>query len=143
IALDSNLLIYAHRSDTSEHEPARKAIERAANSGRGWGTPLPCLSEFGAIVTHPRAEGGPSRPEQACSFIDALVVAGCRIWSPGEGFWTRLAELAVERDIGGPRIFDLQIGLIAADQGVREIWTHDRNFVAPSRIQTHDPLVSP
>lgn len=142
IALDSNLLIYAHRSDTPEHDSARRAIERAANSGRGWGSPLPCLAELWAVVTHPHAVGGPSSGSRASGFIAALVAAGCRIWSPGEGFWPRLAELATERGISGPRIFDLQIGLIAADHGAHEIWTHDRHFAAPPGLKRVDPLGS-
>ena len=36
IALDTNLLVYAHRSATPEHKNAGAAIERAAASS-GWG----------------------------------------------------------------------------------------------------------
>jgi hypothetical protein len=57
IAIDTNLLIYAHRGGVPEHREARAAIEQAANSGRGWGiaSPSGCLSRtrrhaFGAPV---------------------------------------------------------------------------------------------
>ena len=140
IALDTNLLVYAHRSGVAEHLPAQRAIERAANSERGWGISLPVLTEFWAVVTHPLATARPSSADEAARFVEALTDSGCRVWSPGEGFWLRLARLAVELGISGPRIFDLQIGLIASDQGASEIWTHDRGFAVPPGLRRFDPL---
>jgi predicted nucleic acid-binding protein len=60
IAVDTNLLVYAHRARTREHAAARRAIERAAAHAAGWGLPLPVLAEFWAVVTHPSAAGRPS-----------------------------------------------------------------------------------
>jgi hypothetical protein len=37
IAVDTNLLVYAHRAATREHRRARAAIALAAGSGAGWG----------------------------------------------------------------------------------------------------------
>ena len=61
IALDTNLLIYAHRATMPEHSAARRAIERAVIHPQGWGIPLPCLAEFWSVVTHPAATGTPAR----------------------------------------------------------------------------------
>lgn len=36
IAVDTNLLVYAHRAGCAEHEEAQKAIERAAAGRDGW-----------------------------------------------------------------------------------------------------------
>jgi predicted nucleic acid-binding protein len=73
IALDTNLLVYAHRRAVPEHRRARLALERAANDRAGWGISLPVLGEFWSIVTHPKAAGGPSTVAQAASFIRVLV----------------------------------------------------------------------
>jgi uncharacterized protein len=141
IAIDTNLLVYAHRRGTPEHRSARSAIERAAAGRTGWGIALPSLSEFWSIVTHPDATGGPSSPEQASGFIQALVDdGGARIWQPGSRFGERLLQSATELKISGVRIFDLQIALIALENGAREIWTHDRNFVSIPGLGTADPL---
>jgi hypothetical protein len=51
------------------------------------------------------------------------------VWTPGTGFDERLLQLAVDLDVSGPRIFDLQIALTAFEHGAAELWTHDRNFV--------------
>lgn len=63
IAIDTNLLIYAHRSATPEHRAAGVAIESALNAPGGCGVTLPSVAEFFSIVTHPNTIGRPSAPE--------------------------------------------------------------------------------
>lgn len=141
IAIDTNLLIYAHRAAVSEHRSAQRAIQRASRNVRGWGIPLPCVAEFWSVVTHPGSLGGPSTGEQARGFLAALIAdAGARLWMPGEGFWSRLTQLAADLNVQGPRVFDLQIALTAFDNGASEIWTHDHHFVGFPGIRLHDPL---
>ena len=57
IALDTNLLVYAHRSAVAEHRSARQAIVRARTSSGGWGFSLPVVGEFWSVVTHLTAAG--------------------------------------------------------------------------------------
>ncbi len=141
IAIDTNLLIYAHRSALPEHRAARRAIEQASRDPRGWGIALPSVSEFWAIVTHPKSLGGPSTARQARGFLESLITeAGARLWMAREGFWDRLLRLADELRVQGPRIFDLQIGLTAFDNGAVEIWTHDTRFVSFGGLRVHDPI---
>ena len=128
IALDTNLLVYAHRAATPEHKAARAAIERAAGSG-GWGLASPAVAEFWSVVTHPAARGRPSTPRQAHAFLSALEAAGAEVWSPGAGFSLRLAQLAADLGVSGNRIFDLQIALCAFEGGARELWSRDARFV--------------
>gem|GEM_PF-7044891 len=49
IAVDTNLLVYAHRAGCPEHAAARRAIEEAANDTEGWGIPSSCLFEFWSV----------------------------------------------------------------------------------------------
>lgn len=141
IALDTNLLIYAHRRATPEHRAAQRALERAAASETGWGFAVPTLAEFWSIVTHPAAAGRPSNPKQASGFIQALIRdGGAQVWLPGPGFGQRLLQLATDLHISGLRIFDLQIALIAFENGARHIWTHDREFVSVPGLRVADPL---
>lgn len=140
IALDTNILVYAHRSGVPEHRAAKRSIEELAASAGGWCIPLPCVAEFWAVVTHPASTGRPSRPREARQFLDNLVAAGAKILYPRNGAVERLLELAVRLDIEGARIFDLQIGLICQDSGAREIWSHDHNFIAVPGLLVTDPL---
>lgn len=141
IAVDTNLLIYAHRSKTAEHHRARSALEAAAADPRGWGTALASVGEFFSIVTHPAASGRPSKPKEARAFLETLSAsAGMQIWTPGAGFATRLLQLAIDLEIVGVRVFDLQIALTAVDHGATELWTNDRDFVRIPGLRLRRPL---
>ena len=140
IAIDTNLLVYAHRSRTPEHARARKAIERAARGRDGWGIAAPSLTEFWAIATHPASQGRPSTPTQAAAFVAALVKAGAQIWLPGPGFGGRLLQVATDLEVVGARVFDLQIALTAFEGGATDLWTHDTRFVKIPGLRLHDPL---
>jgi len=141
IAIDTNLLIYAHRALLPEHRGARRAIEKACTDPRGWGIALPSIAEFWSVVTHPASRGGPSAATQAEDFLRALIVeAGAAVWTPQHGFWERLTQLASDLKVAGPRVFDLQIALTAFDNGAAEIWTHDRNFTSFPGLRIYDPL---
>jgi toxin-antitoxin system PIN domain toxin len=141
IAVDTNLLVYAHRSGCPEHREAIKAIEKAAASPAGWGFCLPSVSEFWMVVTHPSCEGGPSTPEQATAFLRALVDTGKPIiCAPRSNFSAKLIMAARDLGVTGVRIFDLQIGLMAIAAGATEIWTHDAGFARIPGIKISDPL---
>lgn len=141
IALDTNLLVYAHRSGLPEHRGARRAIERASRDASGWGLTLASVAEFWSVVTHPESRGGASSAVEARGFLGALSAAGARTWSPGVGFADRLLALAGRLGVQGPRVFDLQIGLTAFENGAAELWTHDSSFVALPGLRIHDPLM--
>ncbi len=139
IAIDTNLLVYAHRAAVPQHAASRHAIERAATSG-AWGFAQASLAEFWAVVTHPESSGRPSTGREAAAFIQALVDAGATVLTPGPDFADRLVQLAVDLSIAGSRVFDLQIALSAMDHGAVELWTHDRHFVQVPGLRVSDPM---
>jgi hypothetical protein len=142
IAIDTNLLVFAHRTQVSEHRAARKAIEKASMDSDGWGFTLTNLLEFWSIVTHPAAPPRPSTPAEASAFVQSLIRdADAQIWLPGEGFDQRLMQLGSKLRVSGPRIFDLTVALIALEAGAGEIWTHDFGFLSLPGLRTVFPLV--
>lgn len=141
IAVDTNLLVYAHRARTREHRAALRALERARRDPRGWGVSLTSVVEFWSVVTHPAASGRPSTTAEARAFVDTLTGdAGGRVWVPGERFRERLLALADRLDVRGPRIFDLEIALTAFDNGASEIWTLDGRFVTVPGLEVRRPF---
>ena len=141
IAIDTNLLVYAHRSAVPEHARARRAIESAADDPHGWGISIASVAEFWAIVTHPAAAGRPSTPKEAADFLDSLAQeGGMQIWAPRAGFHGRLLQLAQDLKVSGARIFDLQIALTAFENDAYELWTHDAKFVRIPGLRILDPL---
>ena len=78
IAVDSNILVYAHREDSPWHEASRECV----GAGRGpgaWAIPWPCLHEFLAIATH----AGYTTPRRRSSWLSARSTPGSnrRAWS--------------------------------------------------------------
>ena len=140
IAIDTNLLVYAHRERTPQHKAARRAIERASAGSRGWGMAAAVLPEFWSVVTHAASEGRPSAPSQAAAFVRALTDAGAVIWLPGPGLGERLLQAASDLAVSGPRIFDLQIALMAFEGGATELWTHDAALITVPGLRVSDPL---
>lgn len=139
IALDTNLLVYAHRTESREHLASQRAIEKAAASSRGWGIPAPCLAEFWRVVTHPRAVR-PSTPQEANRFLLGLTDAGAQFLAPGRGFSERLLELAVTLHLRCQMLFDCQIALTCRDAGAEEIWTNDSAFLHIPGLRVRNPL---
>jgi len=141
IAIDTNLLVYAHRMQVPEHRAARKAIEKASTDSDGWGFTLTSLLEFWSIVTHPAAPPRPSTPAEASAFVQALIRdADAQIWLPREGFGQRLIQLGSRLRVCGPRIFDLTTALTALEAGAGAIWTHDLGFRSIPGLQPVFPL---
>jgi predicted nucleic acid-binding protein len=73
IALDTNILVYAHREDAEWHERAAALVAGLAESPRDWAIPWPCLHEFLAIVTHPRIFRTPTPIDAAVAQMDAWL----------------------------------------------------------------------
>lgn len=139
IAIDTNLLVYAHRAESKESFASQCAIEQAATSSRGWGIPAPCVAEFWRVVTHPRAVR-PSTPKEAHRFLLGLTDAGAQFLTPGRGFSERLLELAVALQLRGETLFDCQIALTCRDAGADEIWTNDAGFIHIPGLRVRNPL---
>jgi toxin-antitoxin system PIN domain toxin len=141
IAIDTNLLVYAHRSATPEHRSAKLSLERAAAAADGWGMTFTNLLEFWSIVTHPAASGRPSTPAEAAQFIRGLMSGGLAgIWVPDPGFPARLMRIAEDLKITGARVFDLTIALTAFEAGAGEIWTNDSGFRSVPGLRVVLPL---
>ena len=140
IAVDTNLLVYAHRSSLPEHRQAQRAVEKACGNPKGWSIPVFCAAEFWAVVTHASSSPRPSQAEEARAFLAELCAAGAKVLYPRDGFMERLARLASDLKIQGPRIFDLQIALVSFEGGASEIWTHDRHFASLPGLPARDPL---
>ena len=54
IALDTNILVHAHRKEASLHEPARQTVKDLAESMSPWCICFHSLIEFYGIATHPK-----------------------------------------------------------------------------------------
>ena len=75
IAVDTNILVYAHRSEAPFHEQAFECLKSLAEGSQRWGIPVSCIHEFLAVVTNPKVFRPASRYEQALAQVDAWLAA--------------------------------------------------------------------
>jgi hypothetical protein len=142
IAVDTNLLVYAHRDDSPWHAAAAARLCELAEGRAAWGIPWPCLHEFLAVVTHPRIYAPPSTAEQAANQVDAwLESPTLNLLHESADHWARLRPLLRRARTSGPRVHDARIAALCLAHGVRELWTADRDFTAFPDLRTRNPLV--
>jgi uncharacterized protein len=141
IAVDTNILVYAHRRDSPFHEAAAACMREIAEGASPWAIPWPCLHEFFSIATHPRIYDPPSTTGQACAQIDAwlgspsLVVIG-----EGGTHWATLRTLVTDGKVAGPLVHDARIAALCLAHGVSELWTLNRDFSRFPALKTRNPL---
>lgn len=142
IALDTNLLVYAHRRDTEFHDPAAEAVAGLAEGRAPWAIPWACVHEFLAIVTHPRIFDPPSTLEAALDQAAAWLEApGLVLLAESDDHWDHLRDLLVSGHVAGPIVHDARIATLCRAHAVRELWTADRNFTRFPGLRTTNPLV--
>jgi toxin-antitoxin system PIN domain toxin len=143
IAVDTNLLVYAHRSDSPWHERADARLAELAEGPAAWAIAWPCVHEFLAIVTHPRIYSPPTPLERAADQVAAwLESPSLVLLSEAEGYWKRLRMLLSGGRIAGPQVHDARVAALCLHHGVRELWTADRDFSRFPELVTRNPLVS-
>jgi hypothetical protein len=142
IAVDTNILVYAHREDSPWHQAAYGALARVAQSRATWAIPWPCLYEFLAIVTHPKIYNPPTPLERALAQVEAWLEApGLILLAETSDFWPGLRAMLAAGRTAGPQVHDARVAALCELHGIDELWTADRDFGRFPRLKTHNPLV--
>jgi uncharacterized protein len=142
IAVDSNLLIYAHRYGNDWNESAFELLRELSESGRRWAIPYPCIHEFLRNVTDPRIYDDPTPLDAALRQVTFWSeVPGLRFLSEGGRHLEWLADISLAGRIRGAMVHDARIAAICLDHGVSELWTSDRDFGRFPSLKTRNPLV--
>jgi toxin-antitoxin system PIN domain toxin len=139
IAVDTNVLVYAHRSDSPWHEAATRAL--ASLSGANWAIPWPSIHEFLAITTHPKVFNPPTPLADAIAAVDSWRASRLSLIGETEEHWTVLADLIRSGKIAGPHIHDARIAAICLQHAVEELWSADRDFGRFPSLRVRNPLV--
>lgn len=142
IALDTQILVYAHREDSPGHPAAYALLVALAKGPAPWAIPWPCLHEFLAIVTHRRIYAPPTPLARALGQIDAwLESPSLTVLSEGDAYWSVLKDDATVGRTVGPQIHDARIAALCRHHGVAELLTADRDFSRFPSLSVRNPLV--
>ncbi len=129
IAVDTNILVFAHRQELPRHKLALQWLRRLAEGNTPWGVPVFCLGEFVRVVTHPRVLQPPSTLEQALLALEGLLSSpAVRVLSPGVHYSQLFRDAARAGDARGNLAFDAQIAAVCVEHGAVSLLTLDRDF---------------
>jgi toxin-antitoxin system PIN domain toxin len=142
IAVDTNILVQAHREDAPFHEAALACVRALAEGSSAWAIAWPSVHEFYGVATNPRIFAPPSTPAQAIAQIDAwLASPTLQLLTESPRHWHTLEPLLSTGLIRGAQVHDARIAALCLQHGVRELLTADRDFSRFPALRTSNPLV--
>jgi toxin-antitoxin system PIN domain toxin len=143
LAVDTNILVYAHRKEAAEHESAAAVVRKSAEGDLPWAVPWPCVYEFFSVVTNPRIwKEHASTPSQAWAQLDAwLSSPTVRLLRETDGFAAVLSRFLLLPRVRGPVVHDARIAALCLAHGVEALLTRDRDFTLFGELKTENPLL--
>lgn len=140
-AVDTNILVYAHREEMPQHEAAEQCIRRLAESAAFWAIPWPCLHEFLAVVTNPRVFKTPSPMAVAITQVEAwLRSPSLTLIAETSAHWSVLSQMLPAANVTGALTHDARVAALCKQHGVTTLLTVDRDFSRFRDLRTTNPL---
>ena len=137
---DINVLIYAHRGDSPEHQ---KYADWLTNLVQGRGTfaiSTFVLSGFLRIVTNPKIFKPATPMQSAIEFCQQLTQhPRAVILLPTTRHWQLLTEICIQAGIEGPLVSDAYLAALAIEHGC-ELVTTDSDFARFDGLRWKHPL---
>jgi toxin-antitoxin system PIN domain toxin len=139
--LDANVLLYASDETSEYHARAGAFLEGIARTDDLVYVFWPTVLAYLRIATHPGVFERPLRPAEAVGNVEALL-ALAHVQTVGEHdrFWSHYRRVADEADARGNLVPDAHIVALMVENGVRTIWTRDRDFRRFPDIEVRDPF---
>jgi len=129
IAVDTNVLVFAHREELPLHAAARARLTELAEGAARWAIPVFCLGEFLRVVSHPRLFDPPYRAGEAAEALARVLESpSLQILHTGPRYPALLLDLLRRTGATGNLVFDAQIAALCLESGVTTLLTDDRDF---------------
>ena len=142
IAIDTNILVYAHRKDSPSYDIAKEMVTDLSEGSAAWALPWPCVHEFLSVVTNVRIFGTPSSASDAIDQVDAWLESPSVVLLAESGqHWPELCAIVKASRVAGRLIHDARIAALCRQHGVRELWSADRDFSRFPDLNVVNPLV--
>lgn len=142
--VDANLLLYASDEESPWHERAVTAVDELALGPEIVYLFWPTIMAYLRIATHPAVFARPLAQADARANIEAILELP-HVQTSGEqdAFWQRYTEVADDIRPSGNAVPDAHLAALMVENGVRTIWTRDRDFRKFRGITVRDPFDSP
>lgn len=137
---DINVLIYAHREDSPEHEKYAGWLRDLVAGPEPFALSSYTLAGFLRIVTNKRIFKPPTPRAVALEFCQQLVAQPLAVFlQPGSRHWSILSELIEESSVEGALVSDAFLAALALEHGA-ELVTTDIDFARFPRLRWRHPL---
>jgi toxin-antitoxin system PIN domain toxin len=141
IAIDTNILVYAHRRESAFHDNAKSVVRTCAEGADAWAIPWPCIHEFLAVVTNPRVFRQPTPLKAALDQVQSWCESpSLRLLAEDDGYWPILSKLVKAGDLRGAKVHDARIAALVLYHGARELLSADRDFSRMAPLAVRNPL---
>lgn len=142
VAIDTNILVHAHRRGTAHHAEARALLAALGEGPTPYALFWPSLYEFLRVVTHHRVFDPPSTIGDALEAIrDLLGSPVVRVLAETGRHPQLLDRVLQESRVTGNLVHDAHLVTLALEHGVHEILTLDGDFARFPQVQSRNPFV--
>lgn len=140
-SLDVNVLLYASDRSSARHDAAREFLESCAARPDVLCLTWPTLMAYVRIATHPNIFAAPLTPEEALTNVDALLaLPHARVVSEQDGFLDAYAHVVADVVVRGNLVPDAHVAAILFQNGVRTLYSNDRDFRKFETLDVRNPL---
>jgi toxin-antitoxin system PIN domain toxin len=138
--VDVNVLVYAHRRESLDHDGYREWLEGARTDLEPLGISDVVMSGFLRIVTNHKIFREPTVTDDAVRFVDQLRASPAYLRAePSPQVWDRFRELASATGAKGNAIPDTYLAAAAIDLNATLV-TADRGFARFDGLRWSHPL---
>lgn len=138
--VDVNVLVYAHRPESPDHEAYRTWLEVARRGVEPLGIPDVVMSGFLRVVTHRSIFNEPTPLGLALEFVEGLRSSRAVVTvGPGERHWPIFSDLCRRLGTNGNAVADAYLAAIAIEQGATWL-SADRWFAGVPGLRWVHPL---
>ncbi len=142
IAVDTNILVYAHRKDSPHNGAAFRSMDKLVTGRDSWAIPWPCIHEFLAVVTNRKVFAVPTPVEAALVQLEVwLGSPNLHVLGETPAHWATLCDIVRTSAATGGLVHDARIVSLCREHRVRELWTADRDFGRFAGFVTFNPLL--
>ena len=142
IAVDTNILVYAHREESPSYRKASSAIADLAQGPATWAIPWPCIHEFLNVVTNSRVFAKPTPLNDALAqVLEWTLSPGLVLLAETQSHWEVLQRILKSSRVTGPRVHDARIVALCLQHAVSELWSADRDFSLFPELKLTNPLI--
>jgi toxin-antitoxin system PIN domain toxin len=145
LAIDTNVLVYAHRREAAEHDAAAAQLKVLAEGTEPWAIPWPCLYEFFSVVTNLRLwKDLATTPAEALAQLSAWTSSPTvRLLHETEEFLPILESLLENPRVRGPVVHDARVAALCLAHGVEALLSRDRDFSLFPTLKVRNPFEAP